>query len=129
MNYNKIYDTLILRGIERCLFPEEYFEKHHIIPKCLGGLNSKNNIVKLTPEEHYLAHLLLVKIYPNNDKLIFAAHRMTSGKSRNNKLYGWVRRKSAEAISRLHKGKIESEETRQKKSNMSQSPLSPPKKT
>lgn len=41
---------------------------------------------------------------------------MTSGKSRNNKLYGWVRRKHAVEIGNLHRGKIESTETRQKKS-------------
>lgn len=62
---------------------------HHIIPKCIGGTNDRNNIVALTPEEHYVAHQLLVKIHPTNDKLIFAAHRMGTS---NNKLYGWLRR-------------------------------------
>ena len=65
MNYKKIYDSLIERGKNRNL--NEYGEKHHIVPKCLGGSNKKENLVKLTPEEHYVAHQLLVKIYPNNN--------------------------------------------------------------
>ena len=61
-----------------------------------------NNIAILTPEEHYLAHLLLCKIYPNNKKLLFAAVFMTTGsqsKVRNNKLYGWLRRQYATSMS------------------------------
>ena len=40
-----------------------YFEKHHIIPKACGGTDAKNNIVLLTPEEHYICHALLPYIY------------------------------------------------------------------
>jgi hypothetical protein len=114
MNYQKHYDLLIFRALNRNT--NLYTEKHHIIPKCLGGTNDKFNLVRLTPEEHYVAHQLLVKIYPNNNKIIFAAHRMSSGNSRNNKLYGWIRRLAAEEIGKLHQGKIESAETRKKKS-------------
>lgn len=73
-----------------------YSEKHHIVPKCMGGDNKPRNIAILTPEEHYLAHQLLVKIYPKNGKLAYAAQAMTMG---NNglrgtcKVYGWLRRK------------------------------------
>jgi hypothetical protein len=38
----------------------EYSETHHILPKCLGG-KDKNNLVKLTAKEHYIAHALLTK--------------------------------------------------------------------
>jgi hypothetical protein len=41
---------------------------------------------------------LLIKIYPDNPKLVYAAHMMCSGNSRNNKLYGWLKRKHAETI-------------------------------
>ena len=41
------------------------FENHHIIPKSLGGSNSKDNLVKLTPREHYIAHLILYYTYKN----------------------------------------------------------------
>ena len=96
MDYCKIYDDLISRSFIREL--PTLIEKHHIIPKCIGGSNSKNNIAKLTPEEHYLAHQLLVKIYPDNYRLVFAAHRMTNGIHRNNKLYGWIRRQHSLAM-------------------------------
>jgi hypothetical protein len=40
-----------------------YVEKHHIIPRSLGGSKtSKNNIVCLTPKEHFICHLLLTKM-------------------------------------------------------------------
>jgi hypothetical protein len=98
MNYQKIYNQLINNAKDRIL--DSYTESHHIIPKCLGGDNSKENLVNLTPEEHYIAHQLLVKLYPNNKKIIFAAHMMTvSNGRRNNKTYGWVRRKMSEAQS------------------------------
>lgn len=42
---------------------------HHIIPRCLAGSDDPANIVLLTPREHRLAHLLLVKIFPKNNSL------------------------------------------------------------
>ena len=38
------------------------FEQHHIIPKSLGGNNDKQNMVRLTPREHFIAHALLTKM-------------------------------------------------------------------
>lgn len=96
MDYQRIYDTLIERGKNRML--NEYTEKHHILPKCLGGTDDDSNLVELTPEEHYLCHQLLVKIHPNNAKLLNAALFMTAngmGK-RSNKVYGWLKRKYSE---------------------------------
>ena len=42
----------------------EYTERHHIIPRCLGGCDADWNVVDLLPEEHYQCHKLLVDIYP-----------------------------------------------------------------
>lgn len=98
MNYLKIYNQLIDRSRDRKL--DIYFERHHIIPRCLGGSNDSNNIVNLTPEEHYVAHQLLCKIYPMNRKLIHAACMMTVSNRyvvRNNKLYGWLRRQLSDS--------------------------------
>ena len=44
------------------------FEKHHIIPKSLGGNDTKSNLVIFTPREHCLAHLLLAKMYSGTAK-------------------------------------------------------------
>ena len=96
MDYLKIYDSLINKAKSRSL--GEYCEKHHIVPRCLGGSDEEQNLVKLTPEEHYLAHQLLLKIHPHHKGLAKAAHMMCTGRP-TNKYYGWVRRKFAEAQS------------------------------
>lgn len=93
MNYQRIYNNLVKRGQDRVL--KEYSEKHHIIPRCLGGTDEVTNLVSLTPEEHYLCHLLLVKIYPKDIRLVRAAMFMTASNTtqkRNNKAYGWLKR-------------------------------------
>jgi len=70
MNYKKLYDFICNRGQqEREL---DYFENHHILPKCLGGNNGKDNLTKLTAKEHYVVHWLLHKIYPDNWKISHA---------------------------------------------------------
>lgn len=128
MNYQKHYDLLVNRA-KNCLL-EGYTERHHIIPRCIGGTDEEINLVLLTPEEHYVAHQLLIKIYPDKLKLIHAAKMMTVGKNRNNKLYGWLKRKISEdmkgrplseehkqKISRAKKGHSVTQETKQKISN------------
>lgn len=62
MNYEMQY----FRLIEKAKLPRvftEITEKHHILPSSLGGGDEIENIVRLTAREHYLAHLLLSKIY------------------------------------------------------------------
>lgn len=99
MDYHKHYSLLICRAKNRVI--EGYTETHHIVPRCMGGDDSSTNLVKLTPEEHYLAHLLLCKCHPGNKKLLFAARMMTvdSGTAaRSNKQYGWLRRAISESM-------------------------------
>lgn len=81
-----------------------YYEKHRELPGCMGGTYISSNVVNLTPEEHYTAHLLLVKLYREEPKLVYAAKMMTIGnplknKGRKNKLYGWLRREFVKHIS------------------------------
>lgn len=52
MNYKLHYDKLIERSKNRAL--TGYVEKHHIVPRCLGGSDDTENIAILTPEEHYM---------------------------------------------------------------------------
>ena len=107
MNYIKHYSLLVNRGKNRNL--KIYTESHHIIPVCLKGTNNKQNLVNLTPEEHYLAHLLLTKIYPESSGLVLAAAMMTCNspntKRFNNKLYGWLRRKHSAIMKLSQSGK------------------------
>ena len=66
MNYIKIYNSLIQkRHNNPILKDQQYCEQHHIVPRCLHGSNNKSNLINLTAREHYIAHLLLRKIYPN----------------------------------------------------------------
>jgi hypothetical protein len=102
MDYRKIYDSLIERGKNRSL--DDYYETHHILPRCMGGSDSEENLVKLTPEEHYLAHQLLVKIYPNNHALAKAAVMMIPNRP-SNKMYGWIKRRFSKAQSISQSGK------------------------
>lgn len=60
-----------------------YYEKHHILPKCLGGTNDKENLVLLTAREHYICHKLLTYIYKGNRKIANAFCRMTWDKNGN----------------------------------------------
>lgn len=62
MNYKNIYDKIIERSKNRTIIG--YVEKHHIIPRALGGTSNKENIVNLKAREHFLCHYLLVKIKP-----------------------------------------------------------------
>lgn len=70
-----------------------YTERHHVVPRCLKGSNAASNIVRLTAEEHYLAHQLLAKIHPDHLGLLSAAVLMAGGANRaGNKQYGWIKR-------------------------------------
>lgn len=64
-NYLKIYQSLChtRANLNRQKFAGAYYEKHHIIPRSLGGSNNSDNIVLLTAREHYIAHLLLYHHY------------------------------------------------------------------
>ena len=91
MNYQKIYERIIDRAKNRELTC--YKERHHILPRCLGGTDENSNLVDLTPEEHYVCHQLLVKIHPGNPLLVYAVVKMSGNKFCSNKLYSWVRNK------------------------------------
>lgn len=101
MNYNKIYSDLIIRAQNRKI--DEYTESHHIVPRCMGGSDAKTNLVDLTPEEHYVAHQLLVKIYPANMAILSAAVMMIPNRP-SNKLYGWLRKKHSKNMSESQSG-------------------------
>ena len=89
MDYLAHYTKLIDRANRRPL--PNIVEWHHIIPRCMGGSDDTQNLAALTPEEHFIAHLLLVIIHPDNTKLVCAAWFM-AGHQKNNKQYGWLRR-------------------------------------
>jgi hypothetical protein len=114
VNYQKIYEQLISKRRIFVLDDNQYGEKHHILPRCLGGSDRKENIVKLTAREHFIAHMLLVRIYPTGsaerNKMLTALKRMRCGnkEQRNVKnsarLYEYHRKEFSESMSKRLKG-------------------------
>lgn len=59
--YSLWYCNLIKKAKNR-LKIDGYSERHHIIPRSLGGMNTTENLALLTGREHLIAHKLLVRI-------------------------------------------------------------------
>ena len=124
MDYLRIYNELIERSKNRNL--ECYTEVHHITPRCLNGDDSEENLVTLTAREHFIAHLLLSKIYPTHKGLRLALWMMLNVKDKrqqryqpNSRLYEMIRLEYSESIRGINNpnyGKTYSEETREKMS-------------
>jgi YD repeat-containing protein len=74
MDYKQIHDAIIDRAKTRNL--EGYKERHHIVPKCMGGSNDKSNIAELTAREHFIVHKLLCEIYPTHQGILKAYFAM-----------------------------------------------------
>ncbi len=117
MDWHKHYDSLIGRAKHRDL--TGYVERHHILPRCMGGSDEPENIVRLTAEEHYVAHQLLVKMHPKHFKLVWALSAMTNSTGRmqrNNKRYAWVRKQFAEMTAERNRTRVVTAEARAKMS-------------
>jgi len=115
MNYQKIYNQIIERAQIRQL--EGYSEKHHIIPKCLGGNNKKENLVKLTAREHFLCHWLLFRIYQANQGLAYSFWIMSNRYLKDKKQSSRSYQEAKEAFSKLRKGQKHSEMAKEKLRN------------
>lgn len=108
MDYKKVYNELIDNAKAQHI--EGYYETHHIVPKAEGGSDDNTNLVKLTARQHYIAHLLLAKIY-DDFKMYSAVTFMQTGriKSRkfkfNSRLYEKMREEFAKKLSLYKKGK------------------------
>lgn len=67
MDYEKIYDNLVSYRRENVLDENncEYYEAHHVVPRSIDKklIYKKSNKVNLTVREHFIAHLLLKRIY------------------------------------------------------------------
>jgi group I intron endonuclease len=82
------YDQLInniLNARGRFSCGDEYHERHHIVPKCMGGSDDEENLIDLFAREHFEAHRLLALENQENDKLIYAWWAMSHLKDKNQK--------------------------------------------
>jgi hypothetical protein len=124
MNYQEHYNLLIKKSKSenRKKYPKSdnryiYYEKHHIIPNCFyinnrqknnkgwinGNPGDKSNLVYLTAREHFIAHLLLAKIY--GGRLWHAAHMMSNMKKYTSRKYKFIKEKHAEELSISQNGR------------------------
>ena len=97
-----------------------YVEKHHIVPRSLGGVDSLSNIVALSAREHFVCHMLLIRITTGNHQPLmkFALGKfiqIAPGQQRS--FTSWEYKKIREAISQARTGKKHSQETRKKMSD------------
>lgn len=112
------------------------YEKHHIVPKSIGGSDDKSNLVLLTFKEHFVCHHLLTKFTQGSDKskMIFAFWGMSNKWGRTNtdcrltsKVYAALKEEVAVLISNNNKGKSYpvSDQTRKKLSDSKQGNKNP----
>ena len=123
--YNWYYNLMDSRSkLNRVKLPKEnpnyvYYELHHITPKSLGGSNDKSNLVLLTPQEHFVAHLLLTKFTTglDNTKMNSALFLMSHSKkikSINSKIYEKLKISHINYTSKLMTGHIHKKSTKLK---------------
>lgn len=62
--YTKVYYQIINRALTKPYkkVKNDGYQKHHIIPKCIGGTDDLENLVVLTFKEHRVCHCLLIKM-------------------------------------------------------------------
>ena len=111
---NKTYDEFIneiLSNRGRFACGNEYHERHHIVPKCMGGSNDEDNLIDLFAREHFEAHRLLGLENPGSDELVYAWACMAWVKSENQdrvkitpEEYEEVRKKYSEMLSQRYVG-------------------------
>lgn len=82
-DYRNKYRNIYIKLIFRCQNMTDselsgYNERHHILPKCMGGGNSKDNLVLMPVRYHVIAHMVLSKAYPDNVNLKIAVFCMVS---------------------------------------------------
>jgi hypothetical protein len=85
--YTTWYNNIIAKATNRKLV--SYCEKHHIIPKSLGGNDLKENLVDLTAREHFVCHWLLTKMVcsPHKEKMIYAVWMMANQENQHQQRY------------------------------------------
>lgn len=93
-----------------------YTEKHHIIPRCMKGSDKNDNLVKLTAKQHFICHLLLIKMVEDKmilSKLKYAAILLSKDYTISSRIYEmirgnivqdseWVKKRTSQRIGKKH---------------------------
>lgn len=115
--YTKWYYSIIneAKKSNRIKKDGAYYESHHIIPRCLGGIEE----VLLTAKEHFICHLLLCRMTTGSNKhkminaLIKMAYANGKGQERySSRSFSLIRTLIAEKNREMFRGKKKSEKTR-----------------
>jgi hypothetical protein len=104
VDYHRIYFDFIKDRRSKEPGLTGYTEKHHILPRSMGGGDEMENLISLTPEDHFFAHLLLAKAHGGK---MWAPVAFMVGGSRKDyrpvtsrERYGWVKRALSRSKSR-----------------------------
>lgn len=108
--HQRVHDQIIDRGRRRDLPSKgpKGFNRHHIVPRSMGGTNEPSNLVDLTHREHFIIHWLLKRIHGGKMATAFwlmcqknnpTGHRPTSSQ------YEWARRSHSNRVSERFKGR------------------------
>jgi len=103
MNHEAVYDALMARALKRDPIGG-YVERHHIKPKSLFPelRDDPDNLVILSAREHFVAHLLLAKMF--GGVMMFAAQAMLLNGRYGSRSYAWLREGAAIYMSETRKG-------------------------
>jgi hypothetical protein len=116
--YLRWYQSIVLTAQKRV--PIGYVEKHHIVPRSLGGTDSASNIVSLTAREHFVCHMLLTRITSGHHQVLmkFALGKfIQTAPGQERSFTSWEYNKIREAISQARTGRKHSDDARKKMSD------------
>ena len=122
-HYLNRYISFIRRCQQRNINKSGYFEKHHICPKAKDMFPKYKsfrdhpwNLAKLTARQHFIAHVMLWKSYPNFVSCMEAIWNMKHQNKQeiSSKLYEKLKIEKRNSTSLRHKGKMLSKETKSK---------------
>ncbi len=117
MDYQKHYEQLIAKHGSQDK-PEGYSERHHIVPKSMGGSNDDDNLVYLSAKAHFVAHHLLWR-WHRNSSMAYAFHMMCVGQQKlfykpSASAYHEAKSAMAEEVRKRMSGRVVSKVTRDK---------------
>lgn len=119
MNYTKQYNLLIEKHGFQNKPLKGYYERHHIVPRSMGGCENRNNIVYVTARVHFICHLILAKIYNNSQMKCAVVMMSNMTKSMNRHIpkshqYELIRKYNAEQAKENLTGIVRSNATKKK---------------
>jgi len=116
--YTKWYANIIANAKSRHSIG--YVEKHHIVPRSVGGSDLESNIVSLTAREHFICHMLLTRITSGHHQVLmrFALGKfIQTAPGQERSFTSWEYNKIREAISQARTGRKHSDDARKKMSD------------